>query len=158
MNLWQLGIQEDGEGKITFDTHTQVEVGKGELLRDGDDVTIIAIGKCNEKAVEVYELIKEKGIYADVINIRFLKPIDEELIIKSAGKTKNVITIEDGILTGGLYSKVVEVINKNNLNNIQVKGFGYSNEFIKHGSIEELEKEYKLNNENIAKTIIDMKK
>jgi len=131
--------------------------GKGELLKQGKDVTIIAIGKMNDRALEVCELLKEKEVYAEVINIRFLKPIDEELIIQSVNKTKKIITIEDGVLTDGLYTKVLEVMNKNRLENIHIKGFGYPDKFIEHGKVEELEKLYKLDKESIVQEIIKNK-
>lgn len=141
------------EGKIKFENYEKIQIGKGEMLNTGEDITIIAIGNMVERAVEVCKLLKEKDIHADVINSRFLKPIDEDLIIKSINKTKNVITIEDGTLTGGLYTKVLEVINKNNLKDIDIKGFGYPDKFIEHGKVEELEKLYGLNKESILDAI-----
>lgn len=80
--------------------------------------------------------------------MRFLKPFDENLILESIEKTKKVITIEDNMKNGGLYSRTVELLNGKN---ISVKGFGYPNTYVKHGSVEEIEKEYGLDVESIIK-------
>lgn len=91
-----------GEGKIKFDTHEPLEENKVEVLKQGTDISIIAIGKMVEKAVEISNILEKQGKSVEVINARFLKPIDKEGIIKSITKTRNVITIEDNILKGGL--------------------------------------------------------
>lgn len=90
------------EGKIKFKNSKEIKLGKSEIIKEGKDITIIAIGKMVERAVEISNLLKENSIEAEVINARFLKPFDEETLINSANKTKKVITIEDGILEGGL--------------------------------------------------------
>jgi 1-deoxy-D-xylulose-5-phosphate synthase len=145
-----------GEGNIKFDKCEKIELGKAEVLKEGKDITIIAIGKMVERAIEVSNSLKEKNIDAEVINARFIKPLDKDTILKSCEKTKKVITIEDGILNGGLGSKVIEAINNSNLKDIKVKAFGYDDCFVKHGSIKELEKEYKLDAESILNSIKDL--
>ena len=106
-----------------------------------------------ERAVEVSNLLKEEGTEAEVINARFLKPFDKETLIKSANKTKKIITIEDGTLKGGLASSVTDVINNSNLKNIEFKSFGYNDLFVEHGKVEELEKKYKLDCNSILEEI-----
>ena len=91
-----------GEGTIKFEKCEDITLGKAEVIKEGNDITIIAIGKMVERAIEVSNLLNDKGIDAEVINARFLKPFDKETLIKSASKTKKVVTIEDGILEGGL--------------------------------------------------------
>ena len=91
-----------GEGKIKFEGTKEIEIGKAEILKEGIDITIVAIGKMVQKAMELSEKLEKDGISAEVINARFLKPLDKDLILKSAEKTKAVVTIEDGILKGGL--------------------------------------------------------
>ncbi len=145
-----------GEGSIKFDTCDTVELGRAEVLKTGNDLTIIAIGKMVERGVEIANILEEQGKSIEVINARFLKPIDKETLSKSIIKTKNVITIEDNILRGGLGDTVEEIINElNTENNIKLKKYGYPDEFIKHGSVEEIEKKYKLNTESIVKSIED---
>ena len=92
----------DGEGEIRFDKCEEIVLGKAEILKQGTDITIVAIGKMVERAMEVSNELEKNGINAEVINARFLKPLDEKTILDSVEKTKNVITIEDGILNGGL--------------------------------------------------------
>ena len=140
-----------GEGAYKFEKHEPIVKGKAELLKEGKDITIIAIGKMVNRAMEVSKILEENHIEAEVINARFLKPIDEETIIESIIKTKNVITIEDNIIDGGLGTVVSELIIKNNLNDIKMKKFGYPDEFIKHATPDEIEKKYGLDAKSIAK-------
>ena len=143
-----------GEGKVKFNKCEEISLGKAEVLKEGKDISIIAIGKMVERAQEVSNLLEKEGINAEVINARFLKPFDKETLIKSVEKTKKVVTIEDGILKGGLGSTVIETINNSNLKGIDIKSFGYDDIFVEHGKVEELEKEYGLDAESILKRII----
>lgn len=145
-----------GEGKISFETHEHIELGKAEMIKEGKDITIIAIGKMVERAVEVGIVLKEHEIEAEIINARFVKPIDEEMIIHSIQKTKKVITIEDNIIEGGLGTKVIEVLNKNKIKKVFVKKMGYPDEFVQHGNVEQIEEKYGLDAENIVKTCMKL--
>lgn len=159
-----------GEGKNIFKTHTKIELGKAEIIdlsnnkgenkedeikkeNNNKKITIVAIGKMVDRAVDVANILKEKNIDTQIINARFLKPIDKELILSSIEKIKNVVTIEDGLLNGGLYTAVIDIINNSNIENIKVTPFGYNDCFVPHGSTEELEKRYGTDSENIAKNI-----
>ena len=142
-----------GEGKIKFETCEDINFGKAELIKEGTDLTIVAIGKMVGKAMELAENLEKDKISVEVINARFLKPLDKKTILESIEKTKNVITIEDGLLKGGLGAAVIEAINNSNIENIKVKTFGYDDCFVKHGKVEELEEKYKLNIDEIKKII-----
>ena len=128
-----------GEGKLKLKCNEKIVLGKSELLKEGSDVTIIAIGKMVEKAVEVADEFSKIGVNAEIINARFLKPFDENKIIESIEKTKNVITIEDGFIKGGLATTVNELIAKNGIIDVNIKNCGYDDEFVKQGSVQELE-------------------
>lgn len=128
-----------GEGKVKFKCNEKIVLGESELLKEGSDVTIIAIGKMVEKAVEVADEFSKIGVDAEIINARFLKPFDENKIIESIEKTKNVITIEDGFIKGGLATTVNELIAKNGIIDVNIKNCGYDDEFVKQGSVQELE-------------------
>ena len=141
------------EGKNKIETKTEIQLGKSEKINDGQDLTIIAIGKMVDRAIEISKILKEQNINVDLINARFLKPLDEEAILNSVIKTKKVITIEDNIIKGGLGSSIEELIIENNLKEIKLKKFGYPDEFIQHGNIEELEKIYKLDTNSIIEEI-----
>ena len=147
-----------GEGKIKFNKCEDISLEKAEVIKEGENLSIIAIGKMVERAVEVAQILEKENIDAEIINARFLKPLDKQTILKSAEKTKNIITIEDGIIKGGLGTAVVQCINDSNLQNIKVKTFGYNDIFVKHGNIEEIEKENKLDASSIAEFIKTNKK
>ena len=127
--------------------------GKAEIIKSGTDVSIIAIGKMVERAYEVSELLKKQNISVEVINARFLKPLDEKIIISSLKKTKYVVTIEDGLLKGGLASAVMECIAKNQLRDIKIKTFGYDDTFVPHGTIDKIEEHYHLDAKSISEEI-----
>ena len=143
-----------GESKVKFNSHNKIEYGKCEIIKKGQDLTIISIGKMVSRAVEVSNLLKEKNINAEIINARFLKPLDEKEIISSIKKTKRVITIEDGIIHSGLASCISEIILKNKLKNIDFRCYGYNDKFVKHGSVDELEIVNKLDSKSIAEDIL----
>ena len=151
--LEKTNITEAENKKIKFDKQEKIELGKSEILTQGEDITIVAIGKMVAKAFEVKEELEKEGKTAEVINARFLKPFDEQTIINSMRKTKNIITLEDNTIIGGLASKVEELVSKNKENNIQFKAFGLPDKFIEHGKVEELEEMYKLDAKSIVKEI-----
>ena len=142
-----------GEGETKFESCDEVKNGRAEVIKEGSDLTIVAIGKMVERAVEVSNLLKEQDIDCEVINARFLKPIDSYTIERSIRKTRNVITIEDGILHGGLGTSVIELINECKIDNVYVKCYGYDDIFVQHGSVEELEKLHGLDAKNIALSV-----
>lgn len=84
-----------GEGKIKFEKCEDIGLGKAEIIKKGNDLTIVAVGKMVERAVEVSQILEKENINAEIINARFLKPLDKETILNSIRKTKKVITIED---------------------------------------------------------------
>jgi len=140
-----------GGENLKFEKTEEIRFGKAEIIQEGNDLSIIAIGKMVERGKEVANLLKDKSV--EIINARFLKPLDEETILKSIQKTKNIITIEDNLLKGGLGSAVLELINKNKLENIKVQTYGYDDLFVEHGKVEELEEKYALTAEEICKKI-----
>lgn len=142
-----------GEEKTKFITHEKIEKGKAEILREGEDVSIIAIGKMVAKAQNVAEILEKNGIEAEVINARFLKPLDRETIANSIEKTKNVITIEDGTIEGGLGTVVEELILEEKLTDVAFRKFGYPDRFIKHGKTEEIEDIFGLTEKNIVEYV-----
>lgn len=131
-----------GEEKTKLEKHEELKLGKAEILKEGKDITIVAIGKRVAKAMEMAEKLKQNEIDAEVINARFLKPLDKEKIKTSIEKTKNVITMEDGTEINGLGTAVEELIVEEKLQNIKFKKYAWPDEFIRHGSVEELEKIY----------------
>ena len=137
------------EDSYIFEPSKKIELGKGELLREGKDLTIVAIGKMVPYAMKVAEKLHKDKIEAEVINIRFIKPLDIKLIEKSLEKTNRLVTIEDNCISGGLGETI-----KSNLSKCyKTTNFAYPDEFIKHGSIPEIEHKYGLDVDSIYKNI-----
>jgi len=133
-----------GEEKYIFKKHDKLEMGKAEILRKGEDVTIIAIGKMIARAMQISEKLEKENINAEVINVRFLKPLDNNTILNSMNKTKKVITIEDNIEYAGLGTTIGELILYNNINDVKFKKLAYPIEYVKQASVSEIEKKYHL--------------
>ena len=142
-----------GEGKNKIEKNDKIVLGKSELIKEGKDISIIAIGKMVDRAIEVSNILKEQDIDAEIINVRFLKPLDKENIIKSIEKTKKVVTMEDGILNGGLYTNILDLINRSNIENVRIIPIGYDDCFVTHGSVDDLEKEMKTDTKSIVEQI-----
>ncbi|MFI3168643.1 MAG: transketolase C-terminal domain-containing protein [Faecalibacterium sp.] len=96
--------------KTIHDESYVFEIGKGELLCTGDDVSLIATGYMVQKALEAADLLKEQGIQARVINMHTIQPLDKELVLDCAAKTKAIFTIEEHHINGGLGSAVAEIV------------------------------------------------
>ena len=142
-----------GEEEPSFEKHISIKLRQSEFLLNGKDVTIIGIGKMTAKAMRVANELKKDGINAEVINARFLKPLDNNNIMKSILKTRFVVTIEDGTILGGLGTSIEELIIHKKLKGVKIKKFGYPDKFIEHGTVQELEKKYGLDDENILNYI-----
>ena len=157
------------EAQEKFETHEEILLGKSETIikineinnkniestekmceHDRKCVTIIAIGNMVAKAIKVAKILKENYIDAEIINSRFIKPLDKEGILKSIKRTNNCITIEDGSIIGGLGSSIKEMIIDSNIKNVVIKSFAYPDKFIEHGNIKELEEKYGMDVENIC--------
>ena len=150
-----------GESKEKFRNHSPIKYQKADLLTIGKDVTILAIGNQVSKAMNIYRKLKKCNIRAEVINVRFLKPFDKNLVLKSILKTRFVVTIEDNSLIGGLASEVKEIIAEKQIKNLKLKTFGYPDVFVEHGTPNELEELYRLDEKSIFQYIkkqCDLKK
>lgn len=132
------------------DESFKFEIGKGEVLKEGKDVTIIATGIMVAKALDAAEKLKEEGIDAKVINIATIKPLDKELIISAAKETGKVVTVEEHSVIGGLGSAVCEVLSQELPT--KTKMIGLQDVFGQSGTPNELLKHYKLTVENIVET------
>ncbi len=126
-----LGVEMDRElQKLPF--------GKGELLREGNDLLLLPVGNRVYPALEAAEDLARAGISAAVINPRFVKPLDGELIAQWAGKTGRVITVEDNVRAGGFGSAVLELLQRRGLADVRVTTLGLPDRFIEHGSQQQL--------------------
>jgi 1-deoxy-D-xylulose-5-phosphate synthase len=110
-----------------------LRLGKGKVVKEGDDILILAIGNSVGDALEARETLKGLGITATVVNCRFVKPLDNDLICALAKKIPRVITIEENVRIGGFGSAVLEALNDEGLTGIQVERIGIADTFVEHG-------------------------
>ena len=127
------------------------EIGKGQILREGTDVTIVATGICVGNALEAAEKLAQDGISAEVINICTIKPLDEELVVASAKKTGKVVTAEEHSVIGGLGSAVCDALCKSYP--VPVCKIGMQDVFGESGSAAALVEKYGLDGNGIYKTV-----
>lgn len=133
---------------VIFDEDYRFEIGKGNLLREGKDITIVACGLMTVHALEAADILKKKGIEATVINMASVKPIDREMIITWAKKTGRVVTAEEHSVIGGLGGAVAEVLAE--ALPVPMSMVGIRDEFGQSGSIDDLLKHYHLMPEDIV--------
>ena len=134
---------------LVHDENTRFEFGKGTLIKDGSDVTIIANGLMVQYALEAAKLLEEDGVNVRVIDMHTIKPIDREIIIKAAKETGCIVTAEEHTIIGGLGSAVAEVVCSEYP--VPVKMVGIEDKFGKSGKPNELLELYGLTAENIVK-------
>ena len=132
-----------------------LEIGKGEVLSEGNDISIIAFGSTVYPALEAAELLLYKGISAGVINARFVKPLDADLILSAAGKTGCIMTVEENALQGGFGSAVLELLYDNGMQNVKVKRLGIPDRYVEQGSQAQLRKDLGIDAEGIAAAAVD---
>lgn len=130
-----------GQGEIQeWQNEPQIlPIGKGRKLKKGKDIALLSLGAIGNNAAKAITEAEKMGISVAHYDMVFLKPIDEELLRKIARKFKQIITVENGVITGGLGSAVIEFLSDNNLHDIQVHRIGFPDEFVTHGSIPELQ-------------------
>jgi 1-deoxy-D-xylulose-5-phosphate synthase len=121
------GVEMDKEFKA-------LPIGKGEILREGEDLALVALGSEVYPALEAAGLLAERGIRAAVINARFIKPLDEELLLETARKYRRVVTVEEAALAGGFGSAVMELFEMRGLNEVEVHRVGVHDHFVTHGA------------------------
>jgi len=137
-----------GSYKI-YDENETFEIGKGKVLREGKDVTIIACGVMVVEALKAADMLHEEGIEATVIDMFTIKPIDKDLIVKYSKLTKGIVTAENHSVIGGLGSAVAEVLVENNP--VPMRRVGVEDRFGQVGTLDFLQKEYKLTADEIVK-------
>lgn len=135
---------------VTMDEKPQrLPVGKGEVLREGEDILLLAVGSTVQAAVDAAERLQENGVRAAVINARFVKPLDQELILAWAKKTGRIITIEENVLQGGFGSAVLEMLQEAEYFPINFVRLGLPDTFVPHGNQSILRNLYGIDAEGI---------
>ena len=132
---------------------TALPIGKGELLREGTDVAIVAIGVTVWPAMKAAERLAQEGISAAVVNARFVKPLDTELIIKTAKKVRCLVTVEEGCKMGGFGSAVLEALSEEGVTNLRTKMIGLPDWYIEQGPQDLLRERYGLTADGIYNSV-----
>lgn len=133
-----------------------LEIGKGETLKEGRDAAIIAYGSMVMPALDAAEILAASGISAGVINARFAKPLDEELILEAAGKYRALVTVEEAYLAGGFGSAILELLESKGLSDsVSIVRLGVPDEIVPHGDPKRLLARYGLDAEGIARGAVE---
>jgi len=144
---------------VPFDEELMVlETGKGELLREGTDILLLPVGNRVYPALRAAEGLEKLGIDAAVINPRFIRPLDKELICHWAEKTGRVVTIEDNSEHGGFGSLVLETFSMNKLFNVKTQIVGHPDHFVEHGPQKTLWKISKMDSPSIINAAMELMK
>ncbi len=146
-----------GTGVDQDDTLTMIPIGKGEILSRGDDLLIVAVGSTVSEAVCAAALLAENhGVRATVVNARFIKPLDHEMIIPLARNIHRIITIEENTIQGGFGSAVLELLSDHEVNDAIVKRMGINDHFVEHGPQDALRCKYQVDASAIINTALSM--
>jgi transketolase len=136
---------------VLMDENYPFQIGKGVVMEEGNDVTIIGTGTVLCKAADAARILKEKGIQARLINLHTIKPLDRELVLKAAAETGKIVTVEEGYLAGGMGSCIAEFLASKHP--VPMKMIGIDDLFCDTGPYEELLAQYGLQGEQIADTV-----
>ena len=133
---------------------SEIPVGKGRIIQNGEQFAFLSIGHIGNTITTALSKLNNKGIKPAHFDMRFLKPIDEELLKKAASNYPILITVEDGSKIGGLGSAVSEFLTSNNFSNKLIT-LGFPDEFIEHGNTQQLFNKHQLNSDGIANQLIN---
>ena len=146
----------NGIGLPLKDGFDAIPIGRGEVLRSGHHIALVAIGVMVQNALKAAEILEKAGITCEVVNMRFVKPIDGALLDQIAARFKTIMTLEDNVVTGGFGSAVAEYYAEKNTTGITLKMHGIPDRFIEHGTPAELQHELQLDPEGIASVAQDL--
>lgn len=131
----------------------EIPVGRGEILVEGGNAAIYAIGATVYPALAASELLRKRGIETTVVNCRFVKPLDEELLCSTALKLKRIVTVEENVLMGGFGSAVLELFEARDIRGIRVKRLGIDDSFVEHAAQAELRRMHGIDAQGIAAAV-----
>jgi 1-deoxy-D-xylulose-5-phosphate synthase len=132
----------------------ELPIGKGEIVRGGEDVAILAIGAMVTPSLEAADKLAKQGIEATVVNARFAKPLDAELILDIASRIKRLVTVEENAVSGGFGNGIVELLQQSGISDVHIKTIGIPDEFVEQGSPAVLRAKYGLDAQGIAKQVL----
>ena len=142
-----VGVPMDGELK-------ELPIGKGEVMMEGEDVAIFALGKSCSAAIEAADQLAEYGISCSVIDPVYAKPIDEELVRNVARNVRQIVTVEENVLAGGFGSAILETLMDAGLDDVTVHRIGMPDAFIEHGTAADQRQQLRLDTQGIVDEIL----
>jgi 1-deoxy-D-xylulose-5-phosphate synthase len=128
----------------------EIPIGSAEILRRGPDAAILATGASVSAAISAADLLAERGLYVTIVNVRYIHPIDQELILGLSKNIKHFITVEENVLSGGLGSQIAMLLKGPIANDLAIKSLGIPDEFVTHGTQAKLRAIYHLDAEGIS--------
>jgi 1-deoxy-D-xylulose-5-phosphate synthase len=166
-HMLKTGLEYDGPASVRYPrgvtlgvqmdpAPTALPIGKGELLRDGTDVAIVAIGVPVWQAVKAAEQLSQEGLSTAVVNARFAKPLDQELIVSVAKRVRYVVTVEEGCKMGGFGSAVLEALSDAGATGVTTKLLGLPDWYIEQGPQDLLRERYGLTAEGIYRSVKEL--
>jgi 1-deoxy-D-xylulose-5-phosphate synthase len=142
----------EAQGVKIDEDFKEIPIGRWEILREGEDVAIIACGNTVYPAITAAQELEEEGIHSSVINGRFIKPMDRDMLVNLATHTKKILTVEEGAVIGGFGSGVMELLSEEGIV-MPVKSIGIPDVFLSHGSQKMLRKQIGLDQEGMKRAI-----
>jgi 1-deoxy-D-xylulose-5-phosphate synthase len=151
-------IPDDPKSVSVKDDFTPIEIGSWERLREAKDLAILAIGSMVYPALEASEQLGKNGINVEVVNARFVKPLDEEMLLSILKKFDRIITVEENALLGGFGSGILEFAEAHGINNVLIRRMGIPDKFIEHGPRNKLLNILGLDKDGIVKMVRNVMK
>ena len=146
-----------GVGAKLAEDPAPLEIGQGEILKDGEDIFVLAVGSRVHPAVEAAKSLEKKGVSVGVFNARFIKPLPEKQILEIAARTGRLVTVEENAVAGGFGSAVLELLaDRGVLKDIQIRRMGLPDAFVEHGGQKELRMKLGIDSGGIARVLAEM--
>jgi 1-deoxy-D-xylulose-5-phosphate synthase len=145
-----------GLGVMMDKDFRELPIGKSEILRQGNDVAILAVGSMVAPSLQAAEILAQQGIEATVVNARFVKPVDTEMVVDLATRIKRIVTVEENTLSGGFGNYVTDAIRQADLGDVIIRNVGLPDVFVEHGGQAFIRSKYGLDAQGIVKTVLSL--
>ena len=134
----------------------ELPIGKGYVVKEGNDVAIFALGKTTSAAIEAAEVLADFGIDCGIVNPLFVKPLDSELLLETARRTRRIVTVEENVLAGGFGSAVLELLAEADINDVSVHRIGMPDSFVEHGTADAQRHQLLLDADGIVQQVLSV--
>lgn len=131
----------------------EIPIGRGEILRAGNHIALLAIGSMVEVSLQAARILEKEDLLCEVVNMRFVKPLDGDLVEEIASRFTHIMTLEDNVVTGGFGSAVAEHLASKGITSVRLKVHGIPDRFVDHGTPAELQRDLRLDAEGVADVV-----